>query len=298
MISSLSRIRKRISKQLLLKHRLRFVLFSISDFFNNAAVKNHIDVVKNRRLLRSTSNTASEANDLALFRSLSYARDQLWVDRISLDWMEEPMFQRAYERGTADLTERYGPSLFEWRFHVLIGLAHYARSIRGDFVELGVHEGYYAMTLKEWFHENPAHGRYYLLDSFCGLSPAVSDTEEVDAAKDVYTRFSKDRLQRISSSFPESERYVVIQGWLPETIDQIDSQKIAFLSVDLNAAQAEYLSLKRIWPKLAPGCVVVLDDYGRNRKQRIVADQFAREHDEFIITLPTGQGVFFKLRNL
>lgn len=225
---------------------------------------------------------------------LSYARDNLWVDRISLDWMKDKKFKMVYNDATKSYNELYDKPNYEWRIHVIIGMANYAMFLKGDFVDLGVHEGVYAYALKKYFGKNPANKTYYLLDSYEGLDPKISDEIEIRTHGDTYAKDVSGRIKRINQKFPKSENYCVIKGYLPKTLDYVKSNKICYLSLDLNSAQAENLSLRKIWPKLIKGAVIIFDDYGRRPKQRKVADIFAKETKNLIITLPTGQGIMFK----
>lgn len=108
-----------------------------------------------------------------------YGRDNLWVDRISLDWMYEPAFKRAYQSACADYSALYGPPQYEWRLHVLIGLASSASRLHPNscFVDLGVHEANYAACIKEYFGALPV-AHHYLYDSWEGLSDLAHEDEK------------------------------------------------------------------------------------------------------------------------
>ncbi|MFO1034700.1 MAG: hypothetical protein U1E15_11695 [Hyphomicrobiales bacterium] len=56
------------------------------------------------------------------------------------------------------------------------------------------------------------------------------------------------------------------------------SEKIAYVSVDLNNAPAEQAVIECVWPRLSPGAIVVLDDYGftAHAEQYVMWNDFAR----------------------
>ena len=73
-------------------------------------------------------------------------------------------------------------------------------------------------------------------------------------------------------------------------------EKISYLSIDLNSAEAEHDCIEALWPKLSAGAIVLIDDYGwkSHRPQMLMWDQFAKEKDRSIANLPTGQGLLIK----
>jgi len=64
----------------------------------------------------------------------------------------------------------------------------------------------------------------------------------------------------------------------------------------MNIAKPERAAIEFFWPKLVPGAVVILDDYGwvPFRAQKDALDEFAANVGVEIMTLPTGQGLLIK----
>jgi hypothetical protein len=83
------------------------------------------------------------------------------------------------------------------------------------------------------------------------------------------------------------------QGLVPEVLSTIDCRQINFLHIDLNAAKPEVEALRYLIPQLAPGCTVILDDYGfpEFTSSRLAHQELAKEFNYQILSLPTGQGV-------
>ena len=86
----------------------------------------------------------------------------------------------------------------------------------------------------------------------------------------------------------------VIQGSVPEILKAGAPEKVAFLHLDMNSADAEDGALRFFYDRLAPGAMVVFDDYGWRayREQKLVADEFMEEVGGQIMELPTGQGLY------
>ena len=55
-------------------------------------------------------------------------------------------------------------------------------------------------------------------------------------------------------------------------------------------------SLEYFWPKLVPGGIIILDDYGygNNQEQKWAHDTWAASKRIKILPLPTGQGLIMK----
>jgi len=88
----------------------------------------------------------------------------------------------------------------------------------------------------------------------------------------------------------------IIRGVIPQTLPQVDSERLAYLSIDLNCAAPEIAAAEFFWDRLVPGAVMLLDDYGFRRfaPQKRAFDDFARRKGVPILSLPTGQGMIIK----
>jgi O-methyltransferase len=67
----------------------------------------------------------------------------------------------------------------------------------------------------------------------------------------------------------------------------------------MNSAEPEIEAVRRLWPQMTAGAVVLLDDYGGGpayRPQKQAFDALARELGFHILALPTGQGLIVKAR--
>ena len=97
----------------------------------------------------------------------------------------------------------------------------------------------------------------------------------------------------VQKTFSQYENVKLIRGTIPETLTQVESHKIAYLSVDLNCAEPEIDAANYFWERLTPGAVVVLDDYGAGalyQAQKVAWDDFATAHSTSILSLPDRSG--------
>ena len=83
---------------------------------------------------------------------------------------------------------------------------------------------------------------------------------------------------------------------MPDTLRIVAPARIAFLHLDMNSPAAEIGALEVLFDRVAPGGIVVFDDYGwvLFRKQKKTADEFMAARGNVIMELPTGQGLMVK----
>lgn len=203
----------------------------------------------------------------------------------------EPRFADAYQGGL-----RTGSwSNVEWRAHVIAWAAQYAVSLEGDFVECGVNRGGYSKMIVDYLDFSKLDKKFYLLDTFAGLVPEyVSAEEKQRGILDAY-RYD-DCFRAVSKTFSSVPNVVLIKGPVPDTLSQVAAQAIAFLSIDMNCIEPEIAAANAFWDRIVPGGIVVLDDYGHplHVGQKHAFDEFAREKNVTILSLPTAQAIIVK----
>ena len=86
------------------------------------------------------------------------------------------------------------------------------------------------------------------------------------------------------------------QGSVPDSFASGTPDSVAYLHIDMNAAEPERAALEFFWNRLVPGAPVILDDYAWVAcwQQKQAMDEFALQVGCEILTLPTGQGMLMK----
>ena len=89
---------------------------------------------------------------------------------------------------------------------------------------------------------------------------------------------------------------VVTQGRVPDSFAQAAPDRIAFMHLDLNNADAEIGALEVLFDRMVPGAIMVLDDYGwlGYRAQKLAEDPWLERRGYRVLELPTGQGLLVK----
>jgi O-methyltransferase len=216
--------------------------------------------------------------------------DGYLISFLTADFLQDPAFAEAYRQGReADSWQGFD---VRWRVHVLCWAANHGKRLGGDFVECGVNRGGNAAAVLHALDFANLTGRYfYLLDTYCGI-PA----EDRHLAMSAYLHSYRECYEEVRERFRRFPNARLVRGRVPDTLSQVPSEKVCFLSIDMNCAEPEIAAAEFFWGRLTPGAMVVLDDYAcpGHQRQKEAFDQFARGKGVQVLTLPTGQGLMCK----
>jgi O-methyltransferase len=174
----------------------------------------------------------------------------------------EPEFLEIYERcaaATMTSIERMY-ALYQAVRHVHVA------STPGDVVECGVWRGgssmLAAMTLDS---VGDRERRLWLYDTFEGMSEPTG----ADVA------LSGERMTEgwEATGYPE-DRMEFIEGKVEDTLPRLAPDRIAVLRLDTDWYESTRHELEHLWPRLSPGGVLILDDYGHWQGFRQAVDEF------------------------
>lgn len=209
------------------------------------------------------------------------------------DFMHDETFKRAYEAGER-LDSWFGAKI-HWRAHVFFWAAARGLDLEGDFVECGVHRGGFSRAIIEYIGFSGRTDKvFYLLDTYEGLSEKLVSDEEKQNGILAYPYESS--YESVKHAFKEFDNVIIVKGDIPDTLPEVKSNKVSYLSIDLNCAEPEIAAAEFFWDKLVSGAVIVLDDYGwaKHIVQKHAFDEFAKQKKVPILSLPTGQGLIIK----
>ncbi len=205
--------------------------------------------------------------------------------------MSDPRFVEAYRLGKA--TNSWLGHDIPWRVYVLCWAAAHALRLEGDFVECGVNRGGFSRAVTDYVAFDKHPGRtFYLLDTYCGIPE-----QDGGEAAEHYTAAYPDCYDEVCATFRPFPNVRIVRGRVPDTLLQVPSERVAYLSIDMNCVGPEIAAATYFWDKLVPGAVIILDDYGAgvwHRDQRQAFDRFAQERGVEVLTLPTCQGLMLK----
>lgn len=221
----------------------------------------------------------------------TYNEDELITGHKS-DFMEDEHFMRCYNLAVAEglaISDK-----IHWRAYVICWAASQVKKLEGDFVECGVAKGFLSRIAMEYIDFGNLPKIFYLLDTFKGLQEKYLTEKERETKN-----FGWDygiSYKQVMNTFKSFKNVRIIKGPVPDTLPQVASLKIAYLSIDMNCVIPEIAAAEYFWNKLVSGGVIILDDYGHSghEEQKYAFDDFARRKGIQILCLPTGQGLIIK----
>lgn len=197
-------------------------------------------------------------------------------------------FVRVYRRYCDKTMVPWPPLYWSWLAarHVLI------HGIEGDVVECGVFRGGCSIIMAT------AHDRTaWLYDTYTGMAePGEHDFKgELKGdrfdARERYERVKKDgyvdwvycSIEDVRAAVHESEvadnRFELVQGMVEDTIPETVPDRISLLRLDTDFYESTRHELEHLYPRLSPGGILIVDDYGSWSGSR-------KAVDEFLDTLP------------
>jgi O-methyltransferase len=161
-------------------------------------------------------------------------------------------------------------------------------AIPGDVVECGVWRGGSALTL---LAKGDSHRRIWLYDTFEGMrEPGEQDADgqgpgphaewernqRVDINEWCYSPLDDVRTNMASRGLA-ADRVEMVQGLVEETIPARAPEQIAMLRLDTDWYGSTRHELDHLFPRLSPGGVLLIDDYGHWPGVRKAVDEYVRE---------------------
>lgn len=167
--------------------------------------------------------------------------------------------------------------------------------IPGDVVECGVWKGGSAMVMAHTLLKmQDTTRKIYLYDTFAGMTkPTEKDTLIADGSsaietwekkqKDTYNEWAFSPLEEVKNNmrntqYPE-ENIIYVKGKVEDTIPATISSQIALLRLDTDWYESTYHELKYLFPLIAPGGALIIDDYGHFAGAKEAVDRYFKENN-------------------
>jgi O-methyltransferase len=238
------------------------------------------------------TNPTRQALNALLGRKVTFNADGL-ISFHGADFLKDPRFIQAYDVGTSRMDDAIH---IEWRVRVALWAASNGMKLEGDFVECGVDNGVLSGAIAQYVAwPGGTEKKLYLLDTFSGIPTEGLGADSMTAASH-RNRGYTGVYERVRDHFSQYRNVILVRGAIPQTLSEVPSEKVAYLSVDMNVPEPEMAAAEYFWPKLVPGAVILLDDFNYRgfETQRRAWTQFAQRRGVDILPLPTGQGVIIR----
>ena len=202
-----------------------------------------------------------------------------------------------FDETDAELCRRIAPYTMTTppRIYALVRAVEYivSRPIRGAIVECGVWRGGSMMGVALTLLRLGVTDRdLYLFDTFAGMTePGEQDVKHTgERAVDMLAESSRDShdwavasLDQVREAvstigYPEESIHFV-QGPVEETLPERAPREIALLRLDTDWYSSTKHSLVHLYPRLARGGVLIVDDYAYWQGARQAVDEYVQENN-------------------
>ncbi|NNJ26601.1 TylF/MycF/NovP-related O-methyltransferase [Alienimonas chondri] len=175
-----------------------------------------------------------------------------------------------------------------------------SQNIPGDFVECGVWRGGSVMAMLHVLKNRGLNAPgetprdVHLFDTFEGMSaPTDADrdpagrtaAELLEAEKDDkagsanWAYCSQEDVERnVATVGYPAERLHIVRGKVEDTIPDAAPESISLLRLDTDWYESTAHEMEHLFPRLAPGGVLILDDYGHWEGARRAVDEYLQQH--------------------
>lgn len=158
------------------------------------------------------------------------------------------------------------------------------RGVAGDLVETGVWRGGASIFMRGVLEAlGDTSRRVWACDSFEGLPRPNPGEFPADAGDSHWTVVELAvPLEEVKANFARydllDERVVFLPGWFQDTLPTAPIERISLLRLDGDMYESTHVALESLYPRLAAGGYVVIDDYGAIPACRQAVDDFRMRH--------------------
>lgn len=200
-----------------------------------------------------------------------------------LGFLDDQVLMEAFLRNAETVAERGAL----WRIVTLAWAARSALRVEGDFVECGCYKGNSARIISEVVGFANLDRHYYLYDLF---------QHDASMPHHHMMEHSETLVDQVRARFSDMPNVTITQGRVPDSLAEAAPNKIAFMHLDLNNADAEIGALEVLFDRISPGGILILDDFGwlAYEAQMLAEVQWMLPRGYRILELPTGQGMVIK----
>src|SRR5882724_6415786 len=153
-------------------------------------------------------------------------------------------------------------------------------NISGDLIETGVMRGGAAIVMRAILRAYGAHDRtVWVADSFEGFPPLNLEKYPADAASDPQWHLrpqTESGLAHVRRNFARydllDDQVKFLPGWFRDTLPKAPIKQLAVLRLDGDLYESTMDALVPLYPKLAPGGFVIIDDYNLPMCEEAVRD--------------------------
>jgi len=183
----------------------------------------------------------------------------------------------------APLLYRYPPfALQPERLYLFLHHLILTKSVPGPVVEIGCNLGGTAVIARRMLDRIGANKSYICIDTFDGFVDEQFETDEALGTpvtdQNLFSGNSKSLVAKILRQH-QCDNVELIQGDIIKLPDTLLPSTCSAVLLDVDLTEPTYVALKRFWPKLERGGVILVDDCQERStwKARIGYSRFCQE---------------------
>jgi len=175
-----------------------------------------------------------------------------------------------------------------------------ADGVPGDLIEAGVWRGGVAILMRALLEIHSIRDRVvYAADSFVGLPPPNVDAYPADEHDELFAAealaVSRQDVERNFQAYDLLDEQVrFLEGWFKDTLPTVRDRTWAVVRIDGDMYESTMDALVNLYPSLAPGGFVIIDDYAHAPCRQAVQDYRSAHAIEAPITPIDWTGVFWR----
>lgn len=163
-----------------------------------------------------------------------------------------------------------------------------ARNVEGEMAELGVFRGEFSAVMNELFPDK----ELYLFDTLEGFDEKDLKVEEQFGNSGMVHRdFSDTSIDLVTSKMSYPDKVHFYKGYFPDTYPH-NMPRLALVSLDPDLYEPVYQGLKRFYPLLNSGGVILIHDYNSMQFPGVkkAVNKYAKEEGIYVVPLMDMHG--------
>ena len=174
---------------------------------------------------------------------------------------------------------------------IIQSLKHIKKNnIQGDLVECGVYKGGNIILYKKIIDQISIKKKIFAYDTFEGMAePGEHDKDLKDVnALETFKKYQSSKVSWCYSNIDEVKEniakfgincendFIFIKGKVEETLLEKKNlpEKISLLRLDTDFYESTKIELEVLFPRLQPGGVLIIDDYGHWKGSKKAVDEY------------------------
>jgi len=181
---------------------------------------------------------------------------------------------------------------------IIQSLKHIKKNnIKGDLVECGVYKGGNIILYKKIIDQISIKKKIFAYDTFEGMAkPGEHDKDLKDInALETFKKYESSKVRWCYSNIDEVKEninkfgincendFIFIKGKVEETLLEKKNlpEKISLLRLDTDFYESTKIELEVLYPRLQPGGVLIIDDYGHWKGSKKAVDEYFDSKNNF-----------------